>query len=131
MSLPVTSVLAGFLALVLVVLSARVIGARQSAPDDEPENDLVTRRIRGQANFCEYVPVALVLFALLELQGFNTLVLAILAALFAFARAIHGYAFAFTDYWKFGRLYGTGITFTVIAIMGVITLIMGGLNIGG
>jgi len=130
MSLPVTTVLAGFLAIVLIVLSSRVIGARQSAPDDD-DGDLVARRMRGQANFCEYVPLTLVLFALVELQGFNTLLLAILAALFAFARVIHGYAFAFTDHWRFGRFYGTVITFTVVGLLGIITLIMGILNISG
>ena len=119
--MPVTTLLAGYMALLLIVLSARVVGARQASASEE----LLTRRMRGQANFTEYVPVALILFAILEWQDFNSWVLAILALAFAFGRTIHGYAFAFTDYWAFGRLYGTIITFTVVGALGLIALVMG------
>ncbi len=127
MSLPVTTILSGFLAIILIVLSARVIAARQagSASDDEKSKDLIDRRMRGQANFVEYVPLTLVLFAILELQHFNAMVLSVLALMFAFARAIHGYAFGFSDHWPFGRFYGTLITFTVIGILGLIAVVVG------
>ncbi len=131
MTLPITSILAGVLGLWLVVLSSRVIGGRQSNPDDQGADDVLSRRIRGQANFVEYVPTALLLFALLEFREFNSIFLAVLAALFAFARVIHGYAFAFTDHWRFGRFYGTAITFIVIAILGCAAIVVGLIDLIG
>ena len=125
MTLPITTILAGGLGLWLVILSSRVIVARQPNPDNQDTENVLSRRIRGQANFVEYVPTALILFALLEFREFDSIFLAVLAALFAFARVIHGYAFAFTDHWRFGRFYGTAITFTVIAILGCVTIIVG------
>ena len=129
MSLPITSILAGFLALLLVVLSNRVISARYKTPDSDEDKkkleETVERRIRGQANLVEYGPMALILFALLEMQAVNMLFLTVMAVLFAFARAVHGYAFGFTDHWKFGRLYGTMITFIVIAVLAGVAVVVG------
>lgn len=62
---------AALLALLFVLLSVRVIGARRSggialgvAGDAGLE-----RRVRVQANFAEYVPLALLLLAMAELRG--------------------------------------------------------------
>ncbi len=130
-TLPITTTLAGILGIWLVVLSSRVIGSRQSKTDDDGADDVLARRIRGQGNFVEYVPIALILFALLEFRDFNSLLLGILAALFAFARLIHGYAFAFTGHWRFGRLYGTAITFGVIAVLGCVAVVVGLIDLVG
>lgn len=130
MTLPITTILAGVMGLLLLLLSARVIGARfassgQEGSDEKAAEDTLTRRMRGQGNFIEYVPTVLILFALLELQNFNDLFLAVLAVLFAFARIIHGYAFAFTEHWRFGRFYGTLITFAVLGVLGGVAIIVG------
>ena len=86
MSLPITSILAGFLALLLVVLYNRVISARYKTPDSDEDKkkleETVERRIRGQANLVEYGPMALILFALLEMQAVNMLFLTVMAVLF-------------------------------------------------
>ena len=79
MTLPITTFLAGIMGLLLVVLSARVISARWAESGDGGSG-IIERRMRGQANFTEYVPVALVLFALLEFYNVNELFLMILAA---------------------------------------------------
>ena len=125
MALPITTLLAGILGVLLFVLSARVVRARQQASSIDNGEALIQRRMRGQANLIEYAPLTLILFALAELQGLPLWALGILAALFAFARIIHGVAFAFSDHWPFGRFYGTLITFSVLAIMSAITVVMG------
>ncbi|KAG1668230.1 hypothetical protein GQR58_018014 [Nymphon striatum] len=96
----------------------RVVAARRADSESEEGKKTVERRIRGQGNFVEYVPITLILFALLEMGGFNSLILGLIALVFAFARTIHGYAFSFTDHWSFGRFYGTLITFVVIGLLG-------------
>jgi uncharacterized membrane protein YecN with MAPEG domain len=59
---------AGLLALWLVVLSLRVIQARRAARVSlgDGGNRALQRAIRGQANFAEYVPIALLLLLILE-----------------------------------------------------------------
>lgn len=66
--MPITAFYAGLLAPLFIVLAVRVIGARRGARiavGDGGDPDLL-RRMRVQANFAEYVPIALVLMALAE-----------------------------------------------------------------
>ncbi len=66
----VTPLYAGILTLVFVVLSFRVIRGRyaaRAALGDGGDRRLL-RRQRVHANFAEYVPLALILMALIELQ---------------------------------------------------------------
>ncbi len=67
----ITPLYAALAAVILIVLSLRVIGARRSrrvAIGDGADEDLA-RRIRAHGNFTEYAPLALVLILLLELGG--------------------------------------------------------------
>jgi hypothetical protein len=61
----------GALGLVYVVLSFRVIGGRwrHRVSLGDGGNAAMQRRIRAHANFAEYVPLLLLLMALLELAG--------------------------------------------------------------
>jgi uncharacterized membrane protein YecN with MAPEG domain len=69
--LPITSLYAGILGLVLLVLSFRVIAVRRSARISlgAGGNPVLERRIRSHANFCEFAPLILLLLALAELGG--------------------------------------------------------------
>ena len=71
MFLPATSLYAGLLGLMLVLLSALVIRVRIRARVSlgDGGDDALVRAIRAQANFAEYTPMALVLIALAEIQG--------------------------------------------------------------
>jgi uncharacterized protein len=67
----VTSIISSVLSLIFVKLSLAVIGLRRdnkvalgSGGKDELE-----RAIRAQGNFAEYVPIALIMLAALELNG--------------------------------------------------------------
>ena len=112
----VTPLYAAALAVWFVVLSARVILRRGAAriPLGDGGDKTMQRRIRAQANFAEYVPLALVLMALLEISNVSPYVLHALGATLLAARLLHGYALSFTPQFRFGRVWGTALTFLVL-----------------
>jgi uncharacterized membrane protein YecN with MAPEG domain len=114
----VTPLYAALLALWLLVLSLRVIQARRAAHVSlgTGGNAKLERAIRGQANFVEYVPAALLMLLILELARFSIYVLHLLGLLLLIGRLLHGYAFAFSAHFRFGRSAGTALTFVVIAV---------------
>ena len=89
--LSITLTTASALGLIFVWLSMRVINARVSGQvliGDAGNTDLQFR-IRAHANFCEYLPIFLILLGLLEFMGGNRIALMVLAALFVLARLLH------------------------------------------
>ena len=54
---------------------------RMRVPLGEGTSEDLRRRLRAHANFAEYVPLALILMALLELQGAGGIVLNIIGVL--------------------------------------------------
>lgn len=121
MTLPITTLLAGIMGLLFVVLSVRVIQARQSTSValGDGGDKLLTRRMRGHANFCEYAPIGIVLLGLLEYQQSNPLLLIGCALLLAIARIFHGITFAFSDHFAFGRVFGAGGSLVAIGVMAI------------
>ena len=120
----VTPLYAGLLALVFMALSVRVVDNRRrhkvSLGDGEkPE---LRRTVRGHANFAEYVPVALLLLLVLELSRFSIYVLHLIGATLLIARLLHGFAFAYTSEWRFGRFWGTALTFVIIIVEALLCL---------
>lgn len=91
--LPVTCFFAGILALFYVLLSLNVIrrryGARVSIGDGG--DVLMQRRIRVHANFAEYIPLALVLMALAEVNEYSETLLNVLGTLLVLGRLLHAY----------------------------------------
>ncbi len=124
--MPITMHYAGALALVFLVLSVRVIQGRTGK--DGPSlgdggSKGMLRRIRGHGNFAEYVPLILVMMALLESQGTSAMVLHGLGGSLLAARVAHGYTFAYLDDSPFGRTFGAAVTLLVLATAGVLCLI--------
>ena len=116
--LPITTFLASSLLAWLLILSWRVIKARQSGGSslgDGGDKDL-QRRIRAQANLTEYAPLFVSLVALMEMQNGNSIVLIILSLMFLSGRFAHGYALSFTQGNVAGRVGGMGLTITAAAI---------------
>jgi len=128
MSLTVTPLYAGALAIWFFVLSVRVVLGR-SGPGKPSLGDggdpMMLRRIRGHANFAEYVPLILLLMGLLELGKEPAWVLHALGGALLVARLLHGYTFAFTEQFVLGRSVGAGLTFLCLLIAGVLCLWMG------
>ena len=120
----VTPLYAGLLALLLLVLSIRVIRRRGSEKIfiGDGGNTSMSRVIRGHANFTEYVPLALLLMLMLEMSHFSIYVLHGLGIVLLIARLLHGYALSFTSQFMFGRVAGASLTFLVIGIEAVLCI---------
>jgi uncharacterized protein len=119
----VTPLYAGVLALFFLVLSLRVIQYRQRGiPLGDGGDPKMLRLIRGHANFAEYVPLILLMMGFLEVGHTSIYVLHALGIALIVSRFLHGYALSFTDRFRFGRVWGAGLTFTVLGICAVLCL---------
>lgn len=89
--LPVTLFAASVLALMCLFLAARVSRTRfknRISLGDQGNADLLVC-IRTHANFVEFVPIVLILMALIEATGGNATVLWGVAGVFILARIVH------------------------------------------
>ena len=114
----VTATYASILALIFVALSIRVIQLRYQfrVPLGDGGEERLERAIRGQANFAEYVPIAVVLILCLELlKGPGWLIHATGVALVA-GRLAHGVCFACLESSVLLRGAGVFLTFGAIII---------------
>ena len=92
----IVPIYAAIFAVMLVVLSIRVASMRGDVriAIGDGGNIILQRRIRVQGNFTEYVPMALLLFMFVELQGWpHWLVHGLYLVLLA-ARLLHAYGIA-------------------------------------
>lgn len=121
----ITMLYAGLLGLLLIALSFRVVGFRRSAGVGigDGGNDAAARLIRVQANFVEYVPFALIIMLLLELNGENPLALHVFGALLFLARVGHAVGLSGNPSYSRGRFMGALVTFLLL-IIGSIWLIV-------
>lgn len=120
----ITLLYTGILALIFLVLSYRVVQLRGPGGPSlgDGGNPLMLRRIRAHANFAEYVPLILLMLALLEYSGLSAAVLHGLGITLVVARLLHGYALSFTESFKFGRFWGAALTFLLLLVGGVLSL---------
>ena len=122
----VTPLYAGILAILFFALSMRVVALRgHGASLGDGGNPLLLRRIRGHGNFAEYVPFILLMMAMLELSHFSVYLLHALGVTLVVARLLHGYALSFTEKFKFGRFWGTALTFGLLLVCGALCLYQG------
>ncbi len=91
--LPVTSIIAALAALLYIALAMRVIGVRRSDKVSlgDAANKTLETRIRQHGNFNEYVPLALILMAIAELQNAPRLLLIVLGLAILGGRLAHVY----------------------------------------
>ena len=122
----VTPLYAGLLALLFLVLSVRVVGIRQRGIAFGDNGDVeLARVIRAQANFAEYVPMALLMMGFLEVTRFSIYLLHALGVTLLIARLFHGAALSFGWQVRFGRVTGATLTFIVLLIEAVLCIYQG------
>ena len=95
----ITAFYASLLALILVGLSGWVIagrGAKNTMLGDGGDATM-TRRIRAHANFIEYVPLALLIIALLEGSGASRGFVRVLLLILLVARILHPFGMIAPD----------------------------------
>jgi uncharacterized membrane protein YecN with MAPEG domain len=118
----VVPVYAALLAFVFLALSVGVIRLRQSRKigiGTGGDRDL-ERAMRVHSNFAEYVPLALLLLAMAELQGASRIVLHVLGALLLIGRCAHAWGLSKAIFQL--RSVGVVLTFGVIAAAALILL---------
>jgi uncharacterized membrane protein YecN with MAPEG domain len=113
----VTPIYAGLISLLFVALSFRVIGFRRQAKValGDGGNTTLTRRLRAHGNFAEYVPLAVVLMALAELQGQPAFLLHLMGVGLLAGRLIH--AFGVSREPEDIRLRVTGMVLTLSVLI--------------
>jgi uncharacterized membrane protein YecN with MAPEG domain len=117
-------------ALLLLFLSVRVSMLRRRynvGIGDGGHEDLL-RAIRVQANFVEYVPIALLLILAADLVGHEKIFVHILGIALLIARVFHAWGVSLHSGPSFGRMVGTSLTFLVL-IAGAVLAILSFFNI--
>jgi hypothetical protein len=121
--LPVTSLYAGLLAMLFVFLSTRVIKARrQYHVSIGTSHRLVERPVRAHGNFAEYVPFALLLMALNEINGLPDWTLHVFGTLLVAGRLLHAIGISREPENFRWRVLGMSLTFVVILFSGATLL---------
>ena len=87
-------------------------------------NALLARRMRAQANFTEYTPIALILIVLLDLMDVNPLILGLSALAFMLGRVLHAIGMDADDtHWA--RATGMALTFPLLLAWAVWAILLG------
>ena len=122
----ITPLYAGMLAAFFLILSWRVIQFRQHGiPLGDGGDPRMLRRIRAHGNFAEYVPLILVMMGFMEMGHTSVYVLHALGIGLLVSRFLHGYALSFTDRFRFGRTWGSALTFAVLGICAILCVMQG------
>ena len=120
-----TLITAGLLALLLLFLSGYVIAGRVKFKIDigDGGNPQMTQRIRAQANFVEYVPMALILIMLVEWTRIGPGWLpGALGATLVIARLWHAQGLLSSPGTSAGRFMGANLTALVIGVAALAAL---------
>ena len=120
----VTPVYAGLLALMFILLSVRVIGMRRAARValGDGGNPALLLRQRVHGNFAEYVPLALLLMALAELQHLPDWLIHAIGILLLVGRATHAYGVGCEPELPRARVLGMALTFAALGTGAVANL---------
>ncbi len=117
-SLPITLLFASLNGLIFLVLSILVVRGRtvERVSIGAGGREKLEVAIRVHGNFAEYVPLALLLLALLELSGADDVLLYVLGAVLTVGRLSHAYGLSRSLKPNAFRAGGTMATWTVIAV---------------
>ena len=127
MAIGTTAFYTALLALVLIVLSIRVIGVRRSRQISLGDgNDADLRgRIRAHGNFTEYTPMALLLMAGVEGYGFDQIIVHGLGLALLAGRISHAAAVSPVQQIMPLRVAGMTLTLGVISASALLVIVCG------
>ncbi len=126
----ITPIFAGILGIIYFALSINVIKTRRKAgiAIGTKDNEEFLRPVRAHANFAEYVPIALVLILLAEMQGVDKVYICLLGAMLVVGRLLHLYGILKAELTGINkqsiryRVSGMMLTFFAILISSMICL---------
>ncbi|HET7557257.1 MAG TPA: MAPEG family protein [Rhodanobacteraceae bacterium] len=120
----ITGLYAALGALLIFVLALRVMQLRHrhrvglGTGGDES----LARAIRAHANAIEYLPIALLLLLILELDQTRAWILHVFGIVLIVGRILHAIGLSSHAGTSFGRFVGTALTMLVIFVMAVLLL---------
>jgi len=126
MSFTITMFYAGLLAVLFLLLALRVVGLRRSLQVGlgSGGHEVLDRAVRAHANFSEYVPLALLMLALVEAGtavpawGVHALGLMLLLG-----RLMHGFlGLNRVGGYSHGRFWGTCLTWLAMAVTALVLI---------
>lgn len=105
--------------LLYVALSLRVVLHRRAhkVGVGTGGDAVLTRKVRVHANFAEYVPLALLMLALLELAGIRAALLWTFGIALLLGRVLHAVGLGGSAGYSVGRFTGTLLTFATLVVM--------------
>jgi uncharacterized protein len=124
MTLSITALYAGILSLVMVALAINVTmhRAKLRVPMGDGGNPIMLRMIRLHGNAVEYLPLALVLMAIYEIDGGWHSALHAAGIALVVARILQSWNMWSTDIAGFGRISGQSLTWLTIVALALLNL---------
>ncbi len=124
MTTPITALYGGLLGLLMLGLAMNVIRARVQLEIEfgDGGNPVLQQRQRVHGNAVEYVPIALLLLLLLELNGFSARLLHGLGGTLFAARVLHAWGLSRSTGTSLGRFAGSVATNVVLVIAAMLCL---------
>jgi uncharacterized protein len=120
----ITGLYVALAALLVLILSARIVVRRWKTrvPLGDGDDKELRKCIRVQANAIEYLPLALLLLLLLELDQTRPLLLHIFGIVLIAGRIIHAVGLSISGGASPGRMIGTALTWGVMLVMAILLL---------
>jgi len=127
MALPVTSLYAGLLALMLVGLAVRVALRRRHyrIGIGTGDNADLARAVRVHGNAVEYIPIGVLLLALIEVQGGHAAGLHVAGAGLVLGRVFHAWGLAESEGVTWGRTGGMLLSWLSLIAMAIWLVLLG------
>jgi uncharacterized protein len=123
---PITLLAASVLGLIYFGLCYNVVQHRiKEIKQVNFDQETLDRMVRVQCNFIEYVPIILILLALLENAGAHYYILLGIAVAIIVGRILHAWGLSSQAGSSFGRYYGTVLTWLALltaSITGLVTI---------
>ena len=113
---PITALYTSLCAILIIGLAFNVVAQRREKKVGLGDQDMesLALAIRSHGNAIEYIPIALLLILVLELNGVRAPLLHTLGGALFLARVLHAWGLSHSGHRSFGRFYGTFITWMVI-----------------
>lgn len=124
MTLSITALYAGILSLIMVALAINVTihRAKLRVPMGDGGNPIMLRMIRLHGNAVEYLPLALLLMAIYEINGGWHSALHAAGIALVVARILQSWNMWSTDIAGFGRISGQSLTWLTIIALALLNL---------
>lgn len=125
MSAPITAIYAAILAIILTALAINVTvhRAKLDVPIGQGDNPLMLRMMRIHGNAAEYIPIALLLMLVYEINGGTHAVLHSFGIALVVARLLHIWGMWHSTRPTFGRIVGPTVTWLAILALAILNVL--------